>query len=87
MFEQMVIAKDGDAIARYYHPDFVMYSDGMTQGFAEFEASHRGIYETPGEKPTRIEVVLIATFVDGLIHRVWETTWPSWRTVEGFEDY
>jgi hypothetical protein len=117
MFDQMVIAKDGDAIARYYHPDFVMYSDGMTQNFAEFEASHRGIYDTPisyaiayddeawvetgdrlaarvfittslpGEAPTRIEVVLIATFVDGRIHRVWETTWPSWRTVDGFEDY
>jgi hypothetical protein len=24
---------------------------------------------------------------DGRIHRVWETTWPSWRTVEGFADY
>ena len=41
----------------------------------------------PDEKPTPIEVVLIATFVDGLIHRVWETTWPSWRTVEAFADY
>ena len=34
-----------------------------------------------------LEGVLIATFVDGLIHRVWETTWPSWRTVEAFADY
>jgi hypothetical protein len=117
MFEQMVIAKDGDAIARYYRPDFVMYSDGMTQNFEEFEASHRGVYATPisyaieydeeawveaadrvaarvfittsrpDEAPTRIEVVLIATFVDGLIHRVWETTWPSWRQVAALEDY
>jgi SnoaL-like protein len=117
MFEQMVIAKDGDAIARYYHPDFVMYSDGMTQTFTEFEASHRGVYASPisytieydeeawveaadrvaarafittsrpDETPTRIEVVLIATFVDGLIHRVWETTWPSWRQVAALEDY
>lgn len=117
MFEQMVIVKDPEAIGRYYHPDFVMYSDGMTQNFAQFEASHRGVYETsisyaieyddeawveaddrvaarlwittsrPDEKPTRIEVVLIATFVDNLIHRVWETTWPSWRSVEAFADY
>jgi len=47
MFEQMVIAKDAEAIGRYYHPDFVMHSDGMSQIFAEFEASHRGVYETP----------------------------------------
>ena len=117
MFEQMVIAKDPEAIGRYYHPDFVMYSDGLSQNFAEFEASHRGVYTTPisyaityddeawvetddrvaarawitttrpGEAPTRIEIVLIATFVDGRIHRVWETTWPSWRSVEAFADY
>jgi hypothetical protein len=41
----------------------------------------------PGEAPTRIEIVLIATFVDGRIHRVWETTWPSRRSVEAFADY
>src|ERR1700755_327243 len=117
MVEQKVTAKDRDAIARYYHPDFVMYSDGMTQNFTEFEASHRGVYATPisyaieydeeawveagdrvaptgfittpqsDEAPTRSEVVLIATFVDGLIHRVWETTWPSWRQVAALEDY
>jgi hypothetical protein len=117
MFEQMVIAKDPEAISRYYHPDFVMYSDGLSQNYAEFEASHRGVYATPisydityddeawvetddrvaarawitttrpGEAPTRIEIVLIATFVDGRIHRVWETTWPSWRSVEAFADY
>jgi hypothetical protein len=117
MFEQMVIAKDPEAIGRYYHPDFVMYSDGLSQNFAEFEASHRGVYATPisydityddealvetddrvaarawitttrpGEAPTRIEIVLIATFVDGRIHRVWETIWPSLRSVEAFADY
>jgi SnoaL-like domain len=117
MFEQMVIAKDAEAIGRYYHPDFVMHSDGMSQTFAEFEASHRGVYATPisyaityddeawveaddrvagrvwittsrpGETPTRIEVILIATFLAGKIHRVWETTWPRWRTVEALADY
>jgi hypothetical protein len=47
MFEQMVLAKDAGAVARYYHPEFVMYSDGMSQTFAEVEASHRGVYQTP----------------------------------------
>ncbi len=30
----------------------------------------------PGEEPTRIEVVLIAAYRNGRIHRIWETTWP-----------
>jgi len=41
MFEQMVIAKDPEAIGRYYHPHFVMYSDGLSQTFAEFEEQAR----------------------------------------------
>jgi hypothetical protein len=117
MFEQMVIAKDADLIAHYYHPDFVMFSDGLSQDFAEFAASHRGVYETsigyaieydeeawvetadrvagriwittarPDEAPTRIEIVVIAAYRDGKIHRIWETTWPSWRSVAAFENY
>src|ERR1700761_2189298 len=117
MFDRMVVAKNADLAERYYHPDCVMSSDGLTQNFREFHDSHRKVYGTPvtyaieydeqawveaqnrvaarvwittsrpGEQPTRIEVVLIATFLDGLIHRVWETTWPSWRGVAAFESY
>ncbi|OBK14324.1 hypothetical protein [Mycobacterium asiaticum] len=125
MFERMVVAKNSDLIEHYYHPDFVMYSDGLSQAFAEFRDSHRTLYATPityaveyddqawvegsdkgsdegsgkvagrvwittsrpGEEPTRIEVVLIVAYLDGRIHRVWETTWPSWRTAAAFESY
>lgn len=41
----------------------------------------------PGEQPTRIEVILIAAYRDGRIHRVWETTWPSWRSIDALENY
>ena len=40
MFEQMVVAKNGDLIEHYYDPDFVMYSDGLRQSFTEFRDSH-----------------------------------------------
>lgn len=116
MFEQMVVGKQ-DLFERFYDPDFVMYSDGVSQGFTDFRASHLKIYATeiayaveyddeawveapdkvagrvwittsrPGEEPTRIEVVLIAAIRDGRIHRVWETTWPSWRNVAALENY
>src|ERR1700760_3478107 len=105
MFDEMVVAKNGDLIDRYYDPDFLMYSDGLCQTFVEFKESHRGVYATeiqyaveydeqtwleradkfaarvwitttpPGDDPTRIEVVLIAAYHDGRIHRIWETTW------------
>ena len=117
MFDRMVVGKKADLVEHYYDPDFVMYSDGLTQDFAEFHHSHREIYSTPisyaieydeqawveaadkvagrvwittsrpGEQPTRIEVVLIAAFRNGRIHRVWETTWPSWRGVAALENY
>jgi hypothetical protein len=41
----------------------------------------------PGEKPTRIEVVLIVAYRNGRIYRIWETTWPSWRSVAALENY
>lgn len=117
MFDRMVVAKNADLIEYYYDPDLVMYSDGLSQNYAEFSDSHRKLYATdisyaveydeqawveaidkvaarvwittsrPGEKPTRIEVVLIAAYRDGRIHRVWETTWPSWRELPTFENY
>ncbi|RFZ65723.1 hypothetical protein CKW46_09940 [Mycobacterium liflandii] len=117
MFEKMVVAKNAELIGHYYDPDFVMYSDGLRQEFAEFSEGHRKIYASaisyaieydedawvqapdrvagrvwittsrPGEKPRRIEVILIAAYRDGRIHRIWETTWPSWRNVAALEDY
>jgi hypothetical protein len=117
MFEQMVLHKDITAIDRFYDPSFVMFSNGMTQNFDEFTASHRNVYDTqisysieydeeawvetsdkiagrvwitttlPGKSPTRIEVVLIATFKQGRITRIWETTWPSWNDLQAFETY
>jgi len=41
----------------------------------------------PGEEPTEIEVVLLATFVAGRLHRLWELTWPDWSQLGAFEQY
>lgn len=123
MFDRMVVAKNAELIEHYYDPDFLMYSDGLSQSFAKFRDSHRKLYATaisyaveydehawvrrarmgrgpdkvagrvwittsrPGEEPTRIEVVLIAAYRNGRIHRIWETTWPSWRNVAALDDY
>lgn len=41
----------------------------------------------PDDKPTRIEVMFIANFVDGLIHRLWELTWPNWSQLSAFDTF
>ena len=72
MFEQMVIAEDDEAWVE---------TDDRVAARVWITTSR------PDEAPTRIEVVLIAAFLDGRIHPVWETTWPSRRTVEALADY
>ena len=41
----------------------------------------------PNENPTRLELVLIAAYRDGRIHRLWELTWPNWAELPAFENY
>ena len=41
----------------------------------------------PGENPNRIEVVLVATVLNGRFHRLWELTWPDWSRLAAFETY
>jgi hypothetical protein len=40
--------------------------------------------QRPNENPVEYEVVLIATYVDEKIHRLWELTWPDWTTAKAF---
>jgi len=41
----------------------------------------------PNEPPNKIEVVLVATLVEGRFHRLWELTWPDWSQLKAFETY
>lgn len=43
--------------------------------------------QLPGEDPTTMEIILIATYLDGRLHRVCELTWPDWSQLAAFEDY
>ena len=40
MFREMVIAKDASQISRFFHPDFQMTSNGITQLYRDFAAGH-----------------------------------------------
>lgn len=117
MFSEMTVAKDATAIDRYYHPDFVLTTNGETEDLAAFRAGHEAVYATPvayavrydedawvetadrvagrvwiavtrpGADPVELEVVFIATVVDGKIHRLWELTWPDWSRLPALAEY
>jgi hypothetical protein len=117
MFREVVLNKNADLIAQYYHPDFLLETNGELQDLDAFLQGHRRVYatdisyavrydddawvesdgrvaariwirtQTGAAAPVEFEIVLIATFVDQKIHRVWETTWPDWRAVRAFESY
>ena len=73
MFEQIMEKKDTTAIDRFYHPSFVMFSNGVTQDFEAFAASHRTIYATPICYFEYHEQASVET-TDKVAGRVWITT-------------
>jgi hypothetical protein len=46
MFERMVVAKDATAASEFYSPSFTMDSNGVTQDYPAFVASHERTYAT-----------------------------------------
>lgn len=74
MFEQMVVAKDITAVDRFYDPSFVMYSNGVTQNFEEFVASHRTVYDTAISYAVEYDEEAWVEGEDKVAGRVWITT-------------
>jgi hypothetical protein len=46
MFTHMVIAKNANVIDTYYHPDFLLHTNGTIQDLEEFRAGHARVYPT-----------------------------------------
>lgn len=46
MFSEMTVKKDASLIPKYYHPDFLLYSNGKTMDFNEMVRIHEDIYKT-----------------------------------------
>jgi hypothetical protein len=38
----------------------------------------------PNETPVKIEVILIARYKEGKLHRLWELTYPDWSQLPAF---
>jgi len=40
----------------------------------------------PGEKPKKMELILIIEYKDDKIYRLWELTYPDWSQLPEFQD-
>jgi hypothetical protein len=74
MFEEMVVQKDPAAIERFYDPSFVMFSNGVTQNFEDFAASHRSVYATEISYSVEYDEDAWVETPDKVAARVWITT-------------
>lgn len=43
--------------------------------------------KTPGKDPVTLELILIATFKDNKITRLWELTYPNWTKLKSFDSF
>ena len=74
MFEEMVVARDITVVDRFYDPSFVMDSNGVTQNFDAFVASHRKVYETAISYAIEYDDEAWVEGDDKVAGRVWITT-------------
>jgi hypothetical protein len=70
----MVVRKDAAAISRFYDPEFVMVSNGITQDYAAFAASHAGVYDTEIAYSIEYDADAWLEQGDRIAARVWITT-------------
>ena len=113
MFNEVVVKKNASLIQHYFHPGFVLVTNGQRQALALFLRRHEIDYATsvsydvhfdehawvegaaavgarcwltvrrPGRATEVLEIVLIARYVNGRIHRIWELCRPARKRQPG----
>ena len=74
MFDQMVVRKDADLIARYYHPGFRLFTNGTVQSYDDFAAGHRRVYASAISYAVRYDDDTWVVAGNRLAVRMWITT-------------
>lgn len=74
MFTNMVVKKNADLIPKYYHPEFILYSNGDKMDYATFLSTHQKIYATPIQYTIRYDVSTYVEQSDKIAARVFITT-------------
>jgi hypothetical protein len=73
MFTEMVLKKQASQILHYYHPEFVLYTNGTTMDYAEYLRSHEEYYATPIQYQIEYDEETLLESQDRVAGRVWIT--------------
>lgn len=74
MFHEMVEKKNADLISKYYHPDFLLYTNGKEMTYSEMDALHKDIYKTSIQYKVEYDEETIVEEKDRIAGRVYITT-------------
>jgi hypothetical protein len=74
MFDNMVVKKNASTIPTYYHPEFLLYSNGKTMDYAENIRFHEEVYQTPIQYSIAYDEETIVEQGDKVAARIWITT-------------
>lgn len=85
MFAEMVVRKNPELVARYYHPDFVLTTNGSTQDYEAFERGHRGVYGTDVTYAVEYDDQAWVEAPDRVAGRVWITVGSAERAGQPIE--
>lgn len=74
MFSEMVLKKDVSVIPKYYHKDFLLYTNEETMRYDTFLESHKKYYATPIKYDIQYDEETLLEQGDKIAGRVWITT-------------
>jgi hypothetical protein len=74
MFNEMVVKKDPSLIPKYYHPDFLLFTNEETMDYEAFLKSHQKFYSTPIQYEVEYDEKTFLEQGDKLAGRMWITT-------------
>ena len=74
MFEEMVVKKDLSKLPDYYHPEFLLFTNGTQMDYAAFAESHQNYYATPIRYQIEYDEETLLEQRDKLAGRIWITT-------------
>lgn len=74
MFSQMVMKKNASLIPKYYHKDFLLYTNGQVMDYHTFLESHIKYYKSPIQYEMKYDEEAFVEDTNGVAARVWITT-------------
>ncbi len=74
MFLKMVLEKDASLIPKYYHKQFLLYTNGQKMDYKTFLESHETYYATPIQYQVEYDEETFVEQGNKVAVRVWITT-------------